>query len=305
MAKAPFSGVLVPVLTPFREDLSPDADRLLDHARWLLEQGVDGLAPFGTTSEANSLSVAERRDLLTRLVEGGLDPDRLMPGTGCCAFSDTVELTAHAVELGCRGVLMLPPFYYKGVSDDGLFAAYAEVIERVASDALRVYLYHIPPLSGVPLSAALVERLADAYPGTVAGLKDSSGDWVHTAALLERFPGLAIFSGSEEYLLATLRNGGAGCISATANVNPAAICLLRDRWRGADAEALQAGVSAVRAAVQGHPLIPALKAVVAAGRGDEEWLRVRPPLVPLGRDQRAALDRALLSLGFSMGGTSS
>ncbi len=304
MVNAPFSGVLVPVLTPFRADLSPDAERLFDHARWLLEQGVDGLAPFGTTSEANSLSVAERLDLLTRLVEHGLDPGRLMPGTGCCALTDTVELTAHAVELGCRGVLMLPPFYYKGVTDDGLFAAYAEVIERVASDALRVYLYHIPPLSGVPLSAALVERLADAYPGTVAGLKDSSGDWAHTAALLERFPRLAIFSGSEEYLLATLRRGGAGCISATANVNPAAICALRDGWRGADADRLQAEVSAVRAAIQDHPLIPALKAVVAAGRGDDEWLRVRPPLVPPGLGERAALDRALLSLGFSMGAVS-
>ena len=156
---------------------------------------------------ANSLTVAERLGLLDALVEAGLPAARMMPGTGTCALPDTVELTRRAVAHGCGGVLMLPPFYYKDVSDDGLFASYAEVIERVGDSRLRVYLYHIPPVSRVPLSLALIERLLHRYPGTVAGIKDSSGDWDNTRAMLERFQprGFDVFSGSETFLLATLR----------------------------------------------------------------------------------------------------
>src|SRR6266545_3517671 len=179
-------GVLSPVVTPFDRELRPDAARLAQHCRWLLEQGV-GLAVFGTTSEANSMAVAEKIALLDTLAAAGLPPARMMPGTGCCAFSDTVELTRHAVRLGCAGVLMLPPCYYKGVSDEGLFRSYAEVIERVGDRRLRIYLYHIPPVAQVPISLSLIERLLKAYPGTIAGIKDSSGDWNNTRAMLEQF----------------------------------------------------------------------------------------------------------------------
>jgi 4-hydroxy-tetrahydrodipicolinate synthase len=296
------AGVLAPLLTPFGADLAPDADRLVRHARWLLSHGCAALAPFGTTSEANSLSAGEREELLDRLLDGGVAPGRLMPGTGCCALTDTVRLTRHAVERGCGGVLVLPPFYYKGVSDDGLFRSFAEVIDRVGDARLRVYLYHIPPVAQVPLGPKLVERLLSAYPGTVAGIKDSSGDWGNTRTLLDAFAatGFEVFVGSERFLLANLRHGGAGCITATGNVNAAAIDRLHREWRTAGAEALQDEVNAVRSVVERAPVIPALKAVVAHHAADPAWRTVRPPLVALAAEQARALVSALAELGFEM-----
>jgi 4-hydroxy-tetrahydrodipicolinate synthase len=296
-------GVLSPVVTPFTPDLRPDAARLARHCRWLLDNDV-GLAVFGTNSEANSLGVSEKLGLLDALVEAGIPAARMMPGTGTCALPDTVELTRRAAAKGCAGVLMLPPFYYKGVSDDGLFASYAEVIERVGDARLRIYLYHIPPLSQVPISLALIDRLLDRYPGTVAGIKDSSGDWNNTRALLERFAprGFDVFAGSETFLLATLRGGGAGCISATANVNPAAIADLARHWQQPDADARQAALDTVRAAFQRLPMIAALKAAIAHFSGDPAWTTVRPPLVGLAAEQRRQLLDALDGLGFAMPG---
>jgi 4-hydroxy-tetrahydrodipicolinate synthase len=208
------------------------------------------------------------------------------------------------VALGCAGVLMLPPFYYKGVSDEGLFRSFAEVIDRVGDARLRIYLYHIPPVAQVPIGLALIERLLDRYPGTIAGIKDSSGDWSNTQAMLERFQprGFDVFSGSETFLLATLRAGGAGCISATANVNPGAIAQLNRSWQAPDADARQAALDGVRAAFQKFPMIPALKAAVAHFSGDDAWLTVRPPLVALATDQRRQLMEALNALGFAMPG---
>jgi 4-hydroxy-tetrahydrodipicolinate synthase len=228
----------------------------------------------------------------------------MMPGTGCCALPDSVELTRHAVGRGCAGVLMLPPFYYKAVPDDGLFRSYAEIIERVGDRRLRIYLYHIPPVSQVPISLALIERLLRAYPGTIAGIKDSSGDWSNTRAMLERFQpqGFDVFAGSETFLLATLRAGGAGCITATGNVNPAPIAQLARDWRTSDADRQQAELDAVRAAFQQFPMIAALKAAIAHYGSDAGWATVRPPLVALDEAQRRALTQALGSLGFSMPG---
>ena len=294
-------GVFAPVVTPFDADRAPDAVRLVRHCRWLIDQGV-GLAVFGTNSEANSMSVAEKIALLDALVDAGLPPTRMMPGTGCCAFTDSVALTRHALRLGCAGVLMLPPFYYKGVSDEGLFRNYAEVIERVDDDRLRIYLYHIPPVSQVPISLALIERLLDAYPGTIAGIKDSSGDWSNTNAMLERFRprGFDVFAGSETFLLATLRGGGAGCITATGNVNPGPIARLAETWRESDASAQQQALDRVRAAFQNFPMIPALKRAIAHHSGDPGWATVRPPLVELTDAQATLLMHALDAAGHSM-----
>ncbi|MBA1272525.1 dihydrodipicolinate synthase family protein [Stutzerimonas azotifigens] len=298
-----YRGVLSPVITPFGPNLSPGAERMVRHCRWLLAQDV-GLAIFGTNSEANSLSVKEKRGLLDALAEAGIPGERLMPGTGCCALSDSVELTRHALECGAAGVLMLPPFFYKGVSDDGLFASYAEVIERVADERLRIYLYHIPPVSQVPISLALIERLLEAYPGVIAGIKDSSGDWSNTQAMLERFQprGFDVFAGNETFLLATLRGGGAGCITATGNVNPGAIVQLYRSWQGVDADAQQQALDATRAVFQRFPMIPALKAAVAHYADDPGYARVRPPLVALSAAQRADLLSALTEQGFAMPG---
>ena len=296
-------GALAPVITPFGTDLRPDAARLVRHCRWLLAQDV-GLAVFGTNSEANSMTVPEKLALIDALVEARIPPARMMPGTGCCAFPDTVLLTRRAVDAGCAGVLMLPPFYYKGVSDDGLFASYAEVIERVGEARLRIYLYHIPPVAQVPLSLSLIERLLERYPTTIAGIKDSSGDFNNTRAMLERFApsGFAVFCGSETFLLATLHGGGAGCISATANVNPAAIAGLAREWQSADAALRQTKLDGVRAIFHRFPMIPALKGAVAHYGHDETWANVRPPLVALTAEQRTRCIAALRAIGFTMPG---
>ncbi|TMH04073.1 MAG: dihydrodipicolinate synthase family protein, partial [Betaproteobacteria bacterium] len=213
-------GILAPVLTPFKSGYVPEAERFVSHCRWLLANGVS-LAVFGTNSEANSLSENERIDLLEQLVEAGIDPRQLMPGTGCCSLPETVRLTSCAVKLGCAGVLMLPPFYYKGVGDEGLYRSFAETIERVGDKRLRIYLYHIPPVAQVGISLRLIDRLLKAYPETIAGMKDSSGDWSNTKAVLDQFSqaGFDMFVGSETFLLVNMRNGGKGAISATANVN--------------------------------------------------------------------------------------
>jgi len=297
------AGVLSPVVTPFKSDLSPDPERFIRHCRWLLSQNV-GLAVFGTNSEANSLSVEEKIDLLDRLVGAGLDPARLMPGTGCCALPDSVRLTAHAMKLGCGGVLMLPPFYYKGVTDEGLFRNFAEVIERVGEARLRVYLYHIPPVAQVPITLGLVERLLAVYPAQTAGMKDSSGDWSNTKAFLDAFAtaGFDVFAGSETFLLQNMRHGGRGCISATANVNPGAIARLFDTWRGADADAQQARLDEIRGIFQKHPMIPALKAAIAHHAGDAPWATVRPPLVALAAEPARTLRAELDQKGFAMPG---
>jgi 4-hydroxy-tetrahydrodipicolinate synthase len=299
-------GVLAPVVTPFDSGFRADPGRFIRHCLWLVAQGV-GLAVFGTNSEANSMSVAEKIALLDALIDAGLPPERMMPGTGCCALADSVELTRHALRRGCAGVLMLPPFYYKGVSDEGLFRSYAQLVERVGDSRLRIYLYHIPPVSQIPLSLGLIERLVDAYPETIAGVKDSSGDWSNTQAMLERFQprGFDVFAGSETFLLATLRGGGAGCITATGNVNPAPIASLARHWRDGDAEARQARLDLVRATFQKFAMIPALKAAIAYYAGDPGWANVRPPLVELDSLQQRALVQALEAIGFSMPGLSS
>lgn len=296
-------GVLSPVVTPFNADLSPDAGRLIAQCQWLLSQNC-GLAVFGTNSEANSLSVNERIALLDSLVAADVDPGRMMPGTGCCALTDTVRLTEHAVKAGVAGVLMLPPFYYKGVSEDGLFRSFAEVIERVGDSRLRIYLYHIPPVAVVGITTTLVERLLKAYPSAIAGMKDSSGDWSNTKKFLDAFgkSGFDVFVGSESFLLANMREGGAGCISATANVNPAAIDKLYREWRNPDAQAQQDQLDAVRKATGQYVMIPALKAVVAHYAKDPTWAAVRPPLDTLSKEQAAKVIQDLEKLGFKMPG---
>lgn len=294
-------GVFSPVLTPFGRDYAPDPDRFIRHCRWLLDQEV-GLAIFGTNSEANSMSVGEKQRLLDALLQAGIPPQRLMPGTGCCAVSDSIELTRRAVQAGVGGCLMLPPFYYKGVSEEGLYRAFATVIDAVADDRLRVYLYHIPPVSNVPITRGLVARLLKSYPRIVAGMKDSSGDWNNTKAMIEEFApqGFDVFAGSENFLLADLRAGGPGCITATANVNPTKIVQLFKTWRNADADDQQKALDATRAAFAQFTLIPAMKAAIAWKTARPDWAVVRPPLVELDAQQQQALQAALDQVGFTM-----
>jgi 4-hydroxy-tetrahydrodipicolinate synthase len=301
MAAQPFAGVLVPVLTPFTPAGEPDAGRFVAFCRWLLDQGADGLAIFGTTSEANSMAAGERMALLDRLVASGIPAAKLMPGTGACSITEAATLIRHAVGHGCGGVLMLPPFYYKKMSDDGIYAFIARVIDRVGSSALRMYLYHIPPQTVLGLSLDLVGRLIEAYPETVVGLKDSSGDWNNTAALLERFPGFSVFPGSEVFLLDGLRKGAVGCITASGNVNVPGIRKVYENWQTPQADQLQAEITTVRKAIQAYPMVPALKRIVAHFHDDPDWAAVRPPMLPLSEAEAKALLADLAKIGFTLG----
>jgi 4-hydroxy-tetrahydrodipicolinate synthase len=311
-------GVLAPVVTSFKSDLSPDTERFIGHCQWLLSQN-GGLAVFGTNSEANSMAAEERMTLLDAMIAAGIDPSRMMPGTGCCSLTETVELTAHAVKQGCAGVLMLPPFYYKNVSEEGLYRYFNEVVQRVGDTRLRIYLYHIPPVAIVGITPKLVERLLKAYPTAIAGMKDSSGDWNNTKTFLDAFAARSaraartfdVFVGSESFLLANMRNGGVGTISATANVNPAAIyelyaaCIEESKFENRESklEDLQARLNTVRE-VFGSPKFPsmnaALKEAIAIYRNDPEWSRVRPPLIELTPEQAKTLAADLKAIGFAM-----
>jgi 4-hydroxy-tetrahydrodipicolinate synthase len=294
-------GVLAPVLTPFKRNLAPDRELFVRFCRWLHGKGV-GLAIFGTNSEANSMSVEERCDLLAVVIAAGLPARALLPGTGSCAIPDSVRLSAEAAKAGCAGVLMLPPFYYKAVSEEGLFAAYCEVVERVGDQRFKILLYHIPQLSGVPILPGLIERLIKRYPGVFIGMKDSSGDFSTTKTVIERFPGFKVYCGSERFLLATMRAGGAGCISATANVNPAAIAVLQRSWRQENADDLQAALAEFRNVFEAYPTIAALKTAVARFGAAESFAELRPPLTRLTQDQGDALVSSLSAKNFGMPG---
>jgi 4-hydroxy-tetrahydrodipicolinate synthase len=294
-------GVFSPVVTPFKDNLAVDEDKFVEHCKWLIANGVS-LAVFGTNSEANSLSMTERLYLTDTLIESGVDASRLMPGTGCCSIPETVKLTRHATENGAAGVLMLPPFYYKDLSEDGLFAYFSEIVQQVGSDDLRIYLYHIPQVTQVPITVSLIARLLKHYPNTFCGLKDSSGDWAGTQRIIESFAkdGFDVFPGSEMFMLDALRIGGAGCISATANVNPKAIVRLYENWKDETADTLNESVKSLRKVFQQYAILPAMKETIARYRQEPSWVNVRPPLIRIDELAASDLKTKLDQLEFEM-----
>lgn len=293
------TGVYAAVLTPLTDRLVPDLPRFVDHCEWLLTNGCDGLAPLGTTGEANSLSVDQRLAMIAALADSGVPTGRTIIGAGSCALADAVRVTRAAVDAGCAGVLSLPPFYYKTPTEDGLFGFFCELIERVGDARLRLYLYHFPKMSTVPITLELIARLVTAYPGTIAGLKDSSGDWRNTKAVIQAFPELAIYSGTEQFLLDNLRQGGAGCISATTNVTcrlARAVVTAHGDGDGED-DALQRTLTEIRLTLQRYPFVAGLKALLAHLSGVSAWGSILPPLVPLPPAQ--AQDLLTRLRGFS------
>ncbi len=271
-------GTIAQILTPFENDGRIARDLWISHAKWVLGQGAHFLSPFGTTGEALSLSLQERMQALEWLIEAGIAPSRLMPGTGVTALPETVELSAHAVGLGCAGVMVLPSFFYTAVGDNGQARYYSELIQRVANPAMKVILYHIPQNSGVPVSPASTARLNEAFPDTVVAYKDSAGDWNNTAAVIAAAPRVAVFPSSEAQLTKGLASGAAGCISATVNLNAAAIRALYDHaMAGDDVAEADAAVKAFRKIIQDAGLIPAMKAVLAVRSDDSRWLNLRAP----------------------------
>jgi 4-hydroxy-tetrahydrodipicolinate synthase len=285
-------GVLAAVLTPMGGDLYPDHAAFAAHCERLLAAGCHGLSVFGTTGEANSLSVDERLAALEALLESGVPAGTLLPGTGSCAISDTVRLSCAALEVGTNGVLVLPPFYYKNVGDEGLFRYFAEVVERVGDDRLRLYLYHIPQMTNIDLGLPLISRLIEAYPSVIAGTKDSSADRERITTLCSEFPGFSVLAGTETLLLETLRSGGEGCISATVNVTSRLARRVYDAHASGhddEAEALQGHLGQLRGSIEAYPVIPALKVLMADLTGDGAWRNLRPPLSGLHEEQAKEL----------------
>lgn len=278
-------GVFCAALTPFNEDLSIDAHRFTAHCHALLADGCDGIALLGTTGEANSLSFEERKALLEATLAAGIPPEKLLPGTGVAALPETIALTRHALANGVTTVVMLPPFYYKGVSSEGLAAAYSHVVETVGDDRLKVVLYHIPQMSGVPIPHDVIETLRARYPTVFVAIKDSSGDRANMEALLARFPGLSVLIGADPLMLPLLPMGAGGCITATSNLVARDLAFIfrhhADHAHAADVEAAQARVVKARNGASIHPQMASLKAALAARPGGDGWARLRPPLMPL------------------------
>ena len=292
-------GVFTAVLTPLKNDLSIDHDALAAHCRWILSSGGDGIVLLGTTGEANSFTVEERLETVERIFESGLPGDRLMIGTGCCAFPDTVRLTRRAVELGAGGVLMLPPFYYKKVGDAGLAKYFDLVIGGVGDERLKIYLYDFPQMSGIRYSTPFVRHLVREYPGVVDGMKDSSGDWDHMVEIIREVPGLRFYAGSERFLLDVMREGGAGCISATTNATVAMAARLFQNWQTDQANAFQKELTRVRGAFEGYPFTAPLKQMFFEWTDNPGWLNIRPPNSLIGPEQLKTLSDELNALGFS------
>ncbi len=296
-----FGGVNAAVLSAMHEDLSLDLDRMAAHCRWLLANGCNGLGILGTTGEANSLGISERIAVMEGMVERGIPAGTLLPGTGTTAITDTVLLTKRAEALGIRGVLLLPPFFYKGPSDEGLFNYFSEVIQRVGGE-IKIYLYHFPAQSAVPFGLDLVGRLLRSYPGKVKGIKDSSGDWANTSGYANAFAkdGFEVYCGDDSLLHANLNNNGAGCITAAANVGCAVSQAVYANWDNAKGEAAQVTLTAIRKAVTSVPLIPALKSLVARNTGNPAWTNIRPPHLKLTNEQEARLFAAFDASGVSL-----
>ncbi|SDG30643.1 MULTISPECIES: dihydrodipicolinate synthase family protein [Thalassobaculum] len=295
-------GVMAAGLTAFNDDLSIDVQGTLDHSKWLLANGCDGVLLFGTTGEANSLSLKERLDFLDVLGESGLPMDRMMIGTGCCSLPETVELTKKTLEIGIESALMLPPFYYKNPSDDGLFAHFARVVEAVGDDRMKIYLYHFPQMSAVPFSHDLIGRFLKEFPGVFCGIKDSSGDFANMKAMAEAFDGFDVFAGTERYLLDTLKAGGVGTITATGNCTSSLCGAVYAAWKAGapDMEGLQEQLTAQRLALQNYPAAAGLKELLARESGKASWRNVRAPFLPLPKEKADALAADMAKVNWQL-----
>lgn len=299
MSNTPFARVIAAIATPFRSDFGIDFARLGAHARWLLDNGCDGLVLFGTTGEAASLTIEERKLALEMLVAAGIGAEKIVVGTGCCAIADTVELTKHAGSVRVAGALILPPYFYKGISDAGIGRTYDHIFAACGALLPPVYLYHIPQVAGAGVGPDLLGRLIDRHGGAIRGYKDSSGKWDNTRTVLARYPGIDVYVGSETLLVETLRAGGAGCISASVNVQPAAVRAMVESWRSGQADIGQTRATAIRQMLEkSGPLIPAVKAVLGRIHDHDGWAFVRPPLEPLPRLACESLFAELRTLGL-------
>lgn len=291
-------GVLSAVLTPLDNNLNADYAHLINHIKWLLERGNNGICLLGTTGEANSFSVDERLQILEAVLDGGIPAGKLIVGTGCCAIPDTVKLTRHAHLHGVAGILLLPPFYYKKISDAGLETYLARLFDRVGENNVKIYLYHFPQLTGVPFSVSLVERLVSKYPDNIIGLKDSGGDWSHMEEILKAIPGFGLYTGNEKFLLSVLKAGGAGCISANANFTSPEAAAVYEAWKKGSGEKEQALLSTLRDVLDTYPSVGTLKYIFAKWSGARDWLNVRPPNAVLTAEEGLQIEQKLKEINY-------
>ena len=302
-AKVAFTGIWPALLTPLNADLSIDHSRLAAHCKKLLASGCKGVTPFGTTGEGPSFSIAERKHTLDQLIKNGVPAAKIMVSTSCAALPETLALTRHAINSGVHGCLMLPPFFIKGASDEGIIDCYRYVLDGMADagllDKLRLYLYHIPQVSGVGLSHHVISLLKKMYPETILGIKDSQCDTAHSVALADAFmKELTVYVGYEPDLPEMGRRGSTGAISGLANFMPRLVGRLVIQPDAPSTSGERDRVVKLLGLLDGYSLVPALKGVMAALSGEEAWLRVRPPLVALTPDQFEALVQTVRAFGI-------
>jgi len=294
-------GVYTANLTPLKENLSINYKLLIKHCKWLLNNGSTGIALLGTTGEANSFSIKERKKIVEKTIAGGIPANKLMVGTGCCSLPETVSLTKHAIKLGVGGVLVLPPFYYKQVAQQGIFNYFDALVQKVDDKRLRIYLYHIPKMSGLGFSIPLIKELHSKYPKMIAGIKDSNGDFSNMQAMVKAFPDFQVFAGTEKYLLDILKVGGAGCISATCNVTVPLAGEVFETWKAKkSAEKQNDYLIKVRTSFEGFPFSGALKTYIAEISNNSKWLPVRPPNEVLSESDKKKLAERLDKLKFKL-----
>jgi 4-hydroxy-tetrahydrodipicolinate synthase len=288
-------GLVAPILTPFNEDGTIAQDLFNAHAHRLLRDGCAGLAPFGTTGEALSIGIDERIVALDALIADGVDPARMIPGTGLTNVPDTARLSIACLERGCAGIMVLPPFYFKSVPDEGLVAYFGDLIKAIGHPNPNIYLYHIPQVAGVGIPVPVVRTLRERFPREIVGIKDSTGNWDNTSALLD-IDGLIVYPGSELPIMEALERGSPGCISATGNLNAAAITKIVSSYDAGDlagARETFEAAKAFRVLMSEFGPIPSQKMMLAAMTGDKRWMNLRPPLLPLSEEKARELTERL------------
>lgn len=293
MAALAFTGVVCPVLTPFNSDGPIAQDLWVDHAKRVLDDGAHYVSPFGTTGEGPSVSVSERIEAIEWLLDAGIPADRMMPGTGCPSVTDTIELTRHAKDVGCSAAMVLPSYFYGATGDAGQARFYSEVVDATEGD-IPIILYNIPQNSGVAVSPGLAGQLSRDFPGVVAAYKDSSGDWSNTEAVIRAAPGMSVFPGSEAFLLRGLEAGGAGCISASVNLNAKGIRAMFDvQTDGSATDDAHEAMLKTRMLIERAGLIGGMKSTLADRTADMRWLNTRAPLLNPAPEVGQALNRDL------------
>ena len=299
MSDNPVQGVFAAVPTPFAEDYTPDLPLFMEHCDWVIDKGCDGLNVLGSTGEANSQTVEARAGLMRAVAESDLSRAALMVGTGTPALSDTIELTALAAELGFDAALVLPPYYYVPVSDDGLFAWFSRVVDAVKNSNTGIYLYNFPQMTGLEFSPSFIERLLEAFPTHVRGMKDSSGNLEYTNSIAAQFAGhFDVFPGNEAPLADAVEKGYAGCISASVNATAEQAANIWQQRNDPSAAAVTE-LAELRSTIASVPLVAAVKALTAIRTGHDEWQRLLPPLQALEAGQHATIQAMAERLGFS------